>query len=370
MSTEPTVPGPSRSVPPAARKGLVLELAELFVLPRHHRRQDLAMFETLMLSLYSDAPLDERQRAAALLASRKDLPSSVAALMAAEEIAVAAPVLSACQTLATIDRIRIIANRSESHRKILAARSDLDEATISALLVHGGPETIEVLGTNQSLQLTSAQMNDLLARGTADSRPMTSHGRMVNQGFGQSIDRFFDLDRDARRRVLAAFEAETAFRRIGKYGRRTPPAMANGLSQRLIDAVFSGEREHYERLLGESLGVDNDLAGRIVADRGGEALVVALVALGIDASDATSIFVRSDPSLGWTYQTIRHLVQLYSLVGWRTAEAVIARWSGAANAGPKGTIRVTDATRADRPQNRQGRAATTPTQSTTRRTTS
>lgn len=327
------------------------------------------MFETLMLSLYSDAPLDERKRAAALLAGRKDLPSSVAALMAAEEIAVAAPVLTACTTLATIDRIRIIANRSEAHRKLLAARTDLDEATISALLVHGAAETIEILSSNRSLQLTPSQMNDLLARGTSDGHAMTNHGRMVNLGFGQSIDRFFELDRDARRRVLAAFEAEVAFRRIGKYGRRTPPAAASGLSQRLINAVFAGERETYERLLVESLSVDTELATRIVTDRGGEALVVALLALGIDASDATSIFVRSDPALGWTYQTIRHLVQLYSAIGWRTAEAVIARWSGAANAGPKGMIRATDTSRADMPQSRPGRAVTATQQTTTRRTT-
>lgn len=368
MPTEPTVSGPSRSVPSPARKGLVLELAELFVLPRHHRRQDLAMFETLMLSLYSDAPLDERQRAAALLAGRKDLPSSVAALMASEEIVVASPVLTSSSTLATIDRIRIIANRGEAHRKLLAARTDLDEATISALLVHGGPETIEILGNNRSLELTPAQMNDLLARNTSDSRPMTNHGRMDNLGFGQSIDRFFELDREARRRVLAAFEAETAFRRIAKYGRRTPPTVTSDLSRRLIDAVFAGERDHYERLLSESLGIEADLTSRIVTDRGGEALVVALLALGIDASDATSIFVRSDPALGWTYQTIRHLVHLYSAIGWRTAEAVIARWSGVTNAVPKGMIRATDTSRADMPQARPGRATSVPTQ-TTRRTT-
>ncbi len=213
-------------------------------------------------------------------------------------------------------------------------------------------------------------MNDLLARGTSDGHAMANHGRMVNLGFGQSIDRFFELDKDARRRVLAAFEAEVAFRRIGKYGRRTPPAATAGLSQRLINAVFAGERETYERLLVESLSVDTELATRIVTDKGGEALVVALLALGIDASDATSIFVRSDPALGWTYQTIRHLVQLYSAIGWRTAEAVIARWSGAANAGPKGMIRATDTSRADMPQSRPGRTVTAPSQTTTRRTTS
>lgn len=327
------------------------------------------MFETLMLSLYSDAPLEERKRAAVLLAGRKDLPSAVAALMAGEEIAVAAPVLTTCSTLATIDRIRIIANRGEAHRKLLAARADLDEATISALLVHGGPETIEVLGANQSLRLTPAQMNDLLTRGTSEGRPLTNHGRMVNLGFGQSIDRFFDLDRDARRRVLAAFEAETAFRRIGKYGRRTPPAVTAGLSQKLINAVFAGEHATYEHLIGDSLGIEAELAGRIVADRGGEALVIALLALGIDASDATSIFVRSDPALGWTYHTIRHLVQLYGAIGWRTAEAVIARWSGAGNVAPKGMIRATDSSRADMPQARPARVTTT-SGPTTRRTTS
>jgi hypothetical protein len=329
-----------------------MELAELFVLPHHHRRQDLAMFETLMLSLYAEAPTDERTRAAALLAPRKDLPAAVAALIANEAIEIAEPVLTRAVSLTTIDRIRIIANRSEAHRTALASRADLDEASISALLIHGGPETIATLGNNQGLKLTAAQMNDLLGRATSDGRPLPQQGRMSNQSFGQSIDRFFDLERDERRRVLAAFEAETAFRRIGRYGRRTPPALRPGLNRDLIDAVFAGDLTRYAQHLSEQLGIEAALALRIITDVGGEPLVVALLACGLHASDATSIFVRSDPGLGWTYQTIRHLVQLYGLIGWRTAEAVIARWSGSSGAPPQRSVHAPESMRPEQPQAR------------------
>ncbi|MDR3372913.1 MAG: hypothetical protein P4L98_04210, partial [Ancalomicrobiaceae bacterium] len=73
--------------------------------------------------------------------------------------------------------------------------------------------------------------------------------------------------------------------------------------------------------------IEEALARRIAQDRGGEPLIVALSAAGIDVSDVTSILVRFNPAFGWTYQMIRDLVRLYDEIGWRAAEAILDRWS-------------------------------------------
>jgi uncharacterized protein (DUF2336 family) len=311
----------------AGNGGLIVELTTLFVLPVTHRRQDIDAFEELMASLFADAPLHERVRAAVSVADRADLPSSIAALMAADDIEVAAPILTRSPALATIDRIRIIGNRGEAHRTAIATRGDLEDAVISALLVHGGPETIAALSANTRLALSPKQLDLLIDRVIAAGQVIEALPPALEPGAARRIDLFFALSSRDRRGALIAFDAETAFRRIEKRGRRTPPDVRPGLQQRLIDAVFAGQTETYASLIAEALNIEPALGNRIARDPGGEPVVIALKAAGLDATDITSILVRSDPAFGWTYHTIRDLVRLYDVISWRTAEAILDRWA-------------------------------------------
>lgn len=311
------------------RDSLVVELASLFILPAEHRRTDLTAFEELMTSLFATAPAPERAKAAALLATRADLPASIAAMMANDEIDIARPILTSSPALETIDRIRVIGNRSEAHREALATRTDLEDSVISALLVHGGPDTIATLSANTRLTMSPGQIDQLVNRVIDEGRAIEDLSETLDLGPARRIDLFFELSAADRRRALIAYNAETSFRRIEKRSRRTPRIVRPGLQRALIDAVFAGENETYAGLLSEAIGVSQSLGLRIVRDQGGEPLVVALLAAGLDATDATSILVRSDPAFGWTYYTIRDLVHLYDVIGWRTAEAIVERWSAA-----------------------------------------
>ena len=331
------------SRPDDQRNGIVLELAQLFVLPAEHRRDDLHVFEELMGELYPAAGSEERRATAAILADRADLPARVAAMIAADEAEIAGPVLERCRSLATIDRIRLVGNGSEAHRMRLALRRDLEEAVIAALLIHGGPATIEALSANPDLTLTPQQMDRLLDRVLEVGAGLQMLTERQDIGPTRLIDIFFELDRPARRRALLGFDVETAFRRIEKRGRRTPPSKPEGLEAQLLDAAISRQPDVFAGLLIECLRLPADLAVRIVRDPGGEPLVIALSAIGLDAADATSILVRSDPAFGWTYDMIRDLARLYDAIGWRTAEAVLERWMSRASTRGRGGLRQTDA---------------------------
>ncbi len=325
---EPPIPStPTVSASGPTPPGLVLELAQLFALRTEHRRDDIHVFEELMGALYAGAVAAERRAAVALLADRPDLPPSIAVLMAFDEIGIAEPIVQRGRTLATIDRIRLVGNGSEDHRVAVASRDDLEEAVISALLLHGGGRTIEVLAANTMLRLTGAQTDRLVERVIEAGASVAAVTDRLDLGAARLIDIFFELDRPTRRRALLGFDAETAFRRIEKRGRRTPPAKLEMIESRLLDAAVAGDDETYAHLLASASGMDVELARRVIADPGGEPLVIALMAAGLDAADVTSILVRSNPAFGWTYPLIRDLVQLYDAIGWRMAEAVIERWS-------------------------------------------
>ncbi|MDR3494902.1 MAG: DUF2336 domain-containing protein [Ancalomicrobiaceae bacterium] len=312
---------------PEPRAGLVRELAMLFTLRQEHRRDDINVFEELMGELYAGSDEAERADVARILAERSDLPPSVAAMIAMDDFAIAEPILRHGRTLATIDRIRIVGGRSDQHRTALAERADLEEAVISALFIHAGSETIAALASNPNLTLTEAQTDRLVERVIATGQSLGQAADAIEVSPGRLIDLFFDVDRASRRRALLGFDMETAFRRIEKRGRRTPPRRQSGLEAELLEAVIAGDEARLVRLLAQALDIEDALASRIAQDRGGEPLVVALSAAGLDVSDATSILVRFNPAFGWTYQTIRDLVRLYGEIGWRAAEAILDRWS-------------------------------------------
>eukprot|EP01037_Dinobryon_pediforme_P027174 gene27174-29977_t len=123
------------------------------------------------------------------------------------------------------------------------------------------------------------------------------------------------------------------------------------IESRLLDAAVAGDDEGYAHLLASASGMDVELARRVIADPGGEPLVIALMAAGLDAADVTSILVRSNPAFGWTYPVIRDLVQLYDAIGWRMAEAVIERWS--ARSGRRLTTALRQLDESERPQGRK-----------------
>jgi uncharacterized protein (DUF2336 family) len=345
-STRSDQPAPWReatsTLRPEPRAGLVRELAMLFTLRQEHRRDDLHVFEELMSDLYAGSDEAERADVARILAERSDLPASVAAMIAMDVFDIAEPILRSGRSLATIDRIRIVGGRSEQHRTALAERADLEEAVISALLIHGEAETIAALAGNPRLTLTEAQTDRLVERVIATGQGLGQVAEVPAISPGQLIDLFFDVDRAARRRALLSFDLETAFRRIEKRGRRTPPRRQIGLEAGLLEAVIAGDEERFVHLLVQALDIEEALARRIAADRGGEPLIVALSAAGLDVSDATSILVRFNPSFGWTYQTIRDLVRLYGEVGWRSAEAILDRWSARAGRRLTGAHRQLD----------------------------
>jgi hypothetical protein len=325
------------------RAGLVYELADLFALPPSHRAEDIAVFEELMTSLYAKSPAGERRHASERLARRADLPGSIAGMIAADDIDIALSMLTHSPALSTIDRIRIIGNRSEAHRAAIAGRPDLEDAVISALLLHGGSETVAALGANAQAALSPGQIDRLIERVIEGGRTIETLSTTLGLGPARRIDIFFELAPHDRRNALIAFDRDVAFSRIEKRGRRTPPPLRADFPRRLIDAVFSGDSPTYATLVADALGISAALSHRIIEDKGGEPLVIALMAAGLDATDATSILVRSDPALGWTYYTIRDLVRVYEAIGWRTAEAVIARWAAIAGWRPTTALRQTDA---------------------------
>ena len=156
------------SLPPADRSATVLQAAvDLFAHGPEHRRDDLALFEELFLSVYADAATAERLAVARKLAERPDLPPSVAAAIGMDEIGVAAEILAVSPALSDIDLIRIACHRGPAHRREIARRRGLGPGVLTALLHDPEPDVIEALADNPTADLSPRQIADLEVRADA-----------------------------------------------------------------------------------------------------------------------------------------------------------------------------------------------------------
>jgi uncharacterized protein (DUF2336 family) len=323
---------------------LVRALAELFVHAPEPRpgndRSPLAasetvLFEELFLSVYNDADEPDRAFAARLLASRIDLPVAVASLLARDTIAVAGPFLAATPAIPPLEMTRVICLTGPAHREVIARRPGLDPRVVDALLYAPDRGVAAALAANPAVEFSEQQINRIRAAVPADtiperllSRPAESEAA-APRGATLPIDSFFELAPTARAAALATMRAEAVGLAGPGFGPRVDAARRAArrpdLEARLKEAAFERDRSGFAAALADGLALPRDLARRIVDDPAGEPLVVALGALGLDARLANSLLLWVVPKAS-DIRHMRELAQLFDLLGWRTAETIMARW--------------------------------------------
>lgn len=316
------------SLPPADRSATVLQAAvDLFAHGPEHRRDDLALFEDLFLSVYADTAPAERLAVARKLAARPDLPPAVAAAIGMDEIGVAAEILAVSPALADIDLIRIACHRGPAHRREIARRPNLGPGVLTALLHDPEPDVIEALADNPTADLSPRQIADLETRAGHDAALI---GRLTSRlpAGAAPIDVFLRGDAETRWSALATAQAEAALRQMESRGRHEAPPEAAEIGEQMLGAAIAGDTAGLGSWLSVALTLDPRTAARIAEDAGGEAMLTALAALGIDRTTATGILLHQGVRHGRTYRDMKHLEALADAIGWRGAQAVIDRWRG------------------------------------------
>lgn len=386
------------SLPPGDRSStLVRALADIFAAATDHRRDDVHLFEELFLSVYADAAEADRRAAACVLAERADLPASVAAAIGFDVESVAAVFLPKSPAVTSLDLTRIACLRGPVHRRLIAARPRLDRQVVAALLTDREPEVVAALRANRQLRIdpdlaacldgvakeraapTEARIPapapaptvavtaslPFAANDPAPTRPdaaRTTRSALpappppAAQGPAAAIEpgvrpapgadrlaAFLALDAEGRWTALQSQALQSIGRHVGQRGRNAglpDPALAGSA---LFDAAAAKDLAGLATLVAGYLDLPAAAAERIVADPGGEALAVALAALGLDDAKATGILILTGPEPAQGYRRAQALRMLYVALGWRTAGAVLDGWRGRDRiAAPSEPLRQTD----------------------------
>ncbi len=206
----------------------------------------------------------------------------------------------------------------------LARRRNLGRDVVAALAARTEPPVLRALAENRDAHIDSAARRALALAARDD----VSLARIL-------LDRV-DFEIDPEPLFLAATRSERmaitldACRRTFAAGVGDPPRHADpAFVAQLEEAARRGDREDMVSLLADALDCRKDRARAILADTLGDALALALAALGVDPLAATRIFLCADPLISHDSIRVRALVALLRSTPPRAAMRVVSAIVGA-----------------------------------------
>ncbi|MDF1779472.1 MAG: DUF2336 domain-containing protein [Rhizobiaceae bacterium] len=245
---------------------------------------ELRQFSTLFIALFELAHVDTKRTAAAALSRFNNLPENVAAIVADQPIAVAAPFLAFCPSLCDQTLLQIISSRGIPHARAIARRTCLS------------PVMLKVL----------TDMNDTIV--TRSLRVRYDLPDLVQQSGTDATEQLHRRNEDALREQLRQMALG-----VGQL-QPSPPIQNDNIAKPigavLVESAEASQPQRFAQLLAEALSATVKLAERIMLDISGRQLVMALHYLEVMEDEALRILIAIFPQLGATPQHRQQAMQL------------------------------------------------------------
>jgi uncharacterized protein (DUF2336 family) len=295
---------------------LLRAIVEQFVERPSHPLGDVTQFERLALGLMDIVDAETVARLARPLGFHPETPASIFARLREKGGACAALAL---QFDPAAPRAELLA---------VAERADLDRDVAAALARRGDQETLRTLASNRAAHLDAAARRALVQAGRED----LVLARIL-------LDRD-DLEIDAEPLFLAA----TRLERTGIVLDACRKTLAAGLNERrAVEPAFAAafeaaalrrDRGAMADLLAQAFDCRKERARALIADLHGDALALALAALGFAPEAATRVFLCADASISHDTDRVRALVALLRGAPQRAAARIVAAIVGAPRSEP------------------------------------
>jgi uncharacterized protein (DUF2336 family) len=302
-----------------------------------------ALIDQILTGLIKHVETDVRHKVAKRLSNLKTAPHELTRVLANDTIEIARPILHHSPVLTDLDLIDIVQTTTTDHREAIAKRPALPANVSRALAAAKEPKVVEALLANMGAVIPRSVFADLVALAKAVEpirKPLLSRSDMpkdlahrmfwfVSAAMRHAILERFSVDPheldEIFAQMLAAKDAEAALKNAAK-----PQRWSMGEVNALIAKVKAGDVNGFAQGLGKLIGVDQDIAAKIVADTGGEPLAIACKAIGADRSQFTTIFLQLDYKRFGKARPISHVqgvTKIYDLLPADKAMAAVSLWN-------------------------------------------
>ena len=307
----------------ARRRELLREVTDLFFLSAEdHGSQQMALFDEVLTSLSSEMETEVQAELAGRMADVRRAPIRLVRTLAAQPVAVSAPILIRSLALSEDDLLTVVTTQGQEHLRVVSNRSDLTSAVSDVIVERGDDATLGVLLRNERAALSRSASEAAVAR--AGENPALQEAVVNRQTLPVDLlnEMYFLVEARLRERILsrnaeidpAALEdaleagrkrmaardgalpddyaaAETAVRALKVRGAVTPAS--------LVAFLRHGERTKFLVALCELTEIDFHTARRIVERKDLDALAIVCKAADFDrALFLTFAVLILDPGQG------------------------------------------------------------------------
>ncbi|MBE7219229.1 MAG: DUF2336 domain-containing protein [Caulobacteraceae bacterium] len=163
VAAEPISPPPAPRLEGRARLALIKRLADVVGLPQTRVNAfERSMTADLLVEMLREAHPSERVRVARRLALLAEIPSSLLRLLLRDGVEVARPILEQGR-LADTDLLGCIAETGHAHQRLIAARKEVSEVVVQALVDRADVPTLQVLLRNPGARFCSEALEGVTA---------------------------------------------------------------------------------------------------------------------------------------------------------------------------------------------------------------
>lgn len=198
-----TKPGPAIG---RARRALVKRLADVVCLPSSRVNAfERAMTADLLVEMLRECEADDRARTARRLAGLTEIPTSILRLLLRDDIEVAAPLLEDGTIIPDSELILCAHDTTIAHRRMIAARREISELVIDAVIDAEEPDVIELTLKNPGARFSATAIERIVAASRDHPRFVAGLLRRGELRPSHAYVMFWWGDPDARRTILQRF---------------------------------------------------------------------------------------------------------------------------------------------------------------------
>lgn len=300
------------------------------------------LIDQILTGLINHVETDVRRKVAARISSLKTAPRELTKLLANDAIEIARPILHHSPVLSVADLVAIVKGKTIDHRLAISMRQDVPAEVSAALAAAKEPEVLQALLANLGAKIPRALFGDLVALSKAVEgiRPPLLSRRDLPKDMAHRM--FWFVSAALRQTILEKFAvgekeidtilAEILVAKDAERARKQIKAVRSGAGEvnGLVAKVKAGDLKGFTVTLGNLIGVDIDVAAKIVSDTGGEPLAIACKAVGADRSQFTTIFLQLDYKRFGKARPASHIQnvsKIYDLLPQAKAQATVSLWN-------------------------------------------
>lgn len=324
-----------------SRRSLLKQITDVFMLsPQEYTDLQRQYFGEIIEIIAYDLEWQIRRELARCIASESHAPKTLVKRLAHDEIPVAQPVLEQSPVLNEQDLVQVSEVRSQDHLLAITNRMDIGTRLAAVLVKRGDERVIQGLAQNQQAKISTHDMEyiagqakncgllqrALIRRRDIPKKILIDLLEHVSENLRSDLqDRIADSDMRNLDQVIDSMKSDVFESEQSRVERHIDELARSGKLSEQVLIHYVKDEKPLEFMLGLAnlLGTDIETTQRMLADKTGEGLSLAVRAVDFSVTSFKEIAMSPMSAVPSDLATVMRLVRLYQRLSKENAQQTI-----------------------------------------------